>query len=121
MNTAKKLIYLGGLSVTALFLLGGCAKPAKVTIPPVPKIKPGLTLAVVAQHNDKSDCWLVINNNIYRLTDYLYTATDGGSQIVGLCGKDATKDFTGKDENGQPKLGVTEDQLEQFYIGSISR
>lgn len=71
---------------------GTIPKPTPVPAPaPVPAPKPaGLTMAVVAQHNTQSDCWIVINGNVYSVASYIPMHPGGARRIINECGGDAT-------------------------------
>ncbi|XP_062097207.1 cytochrome b5-like [Humulus lupulus] len=51
------------------------------------------TLAHVAQHNSKNDCWIVINGRVLDVTKFLEEHPGGEEVITELAGKDATKGF----------------------------
>jgi hypothetical protein len=72
----------------ACFVLAGCGAK-KPTAVPAPAIK-GISLSTVAEHNTPEDCWLVINNNIYNITDYIAGHPGGEKKITDNCGKEAT-------------------------------
>jgi cytochrome b involved in lipid metabolism len=52
-----------------------------------------LTLAEVKKHSSGSDCWSVINGNVYNLTSFVQRHPGGVSAISSLCGKDGTQTF----------------------------
>jgi len=47
-----------------------------------------LTLATVAKHNTKNDCWLVINNKVYDVDSYINKHPGGAQKILDNCGKE---------------------------------
>jgi nitrate reductase (NAD(P)H) len=47
----------------------------------------------VRQHNSISDCWVVINNKVYDLTDFLNLHPGGQASIAAHAGEDATVPF----------------------------
>jgi cytochrome b involved in lipid metabolism len=49
--------------------------------------------AALAEHNVASDCWLLIHDNVYDLTDYAPRHPGGAEWITDFCGKDGTRDF----------------------------
>lgn len=51
------------------------------------------TVADVATHNTSSDCWVIINNNVYNLTGFISTYSGGASVIKAQCGKNRTASF----------------------------
>jgi cytochrome b involved in lipid metabolism len=47
----------------------------------------------VAAHSTSSDCWIIINDQVLDVTDYLPGHPGGASAITPYCGKDATTAF----------------------------
>lgn len=49
-------------------------------------LKPGekitLNLTEIAKHNSVNDCWLLINNKVYNVTNYLGQHPGGASTII---------------------------------------
>jgi cytochrome b involved in lipid metabolism len=56
----------------------------------------GITVAEVLKHNTQSDCWSVVNGNVYDLTFYVSQHKGGAAVIKAICGKDGTKSFSGQ-------------------------
>lgn len=52
-----------------------------------------LSLQEVAKHNTKKDCWVIIHDKAYDLTDFLDEHPGGPGIILKYAGKDATKAF----------------------------
>lgn len=85
------------------------------------------TMAEIATHNSKTDCWTVISGQVYELTDFV-NRHPGGNEVVRACGIDATTLFTSRTaEDGQP-IGsgtphsqVAQEQLDQLKIGSLAK
>jgi cytochrome b involved in lipid metabolism len=115
-----KKYFLGLLILSAAIFLTACGT-AK-TQPATPAaVKPGLTLAVVATHNTADDCWMVINNNIYNVTDYIANHPGGEKTMTDYCGKDATTAFETKGGSGKTHSDQARQILQQFYIGDLAR
>ena len=51
------------------------------------------TLDEIKKHNTKNDCWIVIHNNVYDVTEFLNEHPGGSSIIVSIAGQDATEYF----------------------------
>ncbi|KAF8203685.1 FMN-dependent dehydrogenase-domain-containing protein [Pholiota molesta] len=49
-----------------------------------------LTLDQVAQHNSKSSCWVIIQNKVYDVTEFLDEHPGGAAIILKYAGRDAT-------------------------------
>ncbi len=73
------------------------------------------TMAQIAPHNTATDCWEVINGNVYNLTDFLSQHSGGSSVIAAQCGKDATAAF-----NSGPHSGSTINALSGYLLGNIT-
>lgn len=69
----------------------------------------------IAQHNTKADCWLVIYDKVYDVTNYI-NSHPGGPVIADSCGKDATELFDAKPNTGQPHSDKAKEMLEKYYI-----
>merc|ERR1719484_473134 len=53
----------------------------------------GLTLAEVAKHTTKSDCWVVVSRQVLDVTKFLGEHPGGELAILTFGGKDATEEF----------------------------
>jgi len=51
------------------------------------------TMNEVNKHNTKQDCWLVIKNMVYNVTDFLKIHPGGSSIMMTVAGEDATEYF----------------------------
>jgi alkylation response protein AidB-like acyl-CoA dehydrogenase/predicted heme/steroid binding protein len=51
------------------------------------------TLDQVSVHNTASDCWIIINNQVYDVSRFLNSHPGGKSSIMAFAGKDATEVF----------------------------
>lgn len=75
-----------------------------------------MELSDIASHNTKSDCWIVINNKVYDVTNYLDEHPGGSSIIIEGSGKDSTEEFNqiGHSKNAH-------DILTKYEIGHINK
>merc|ERR1740133_921834 len=53
----------------------------------------GYTLADVAKHISKTDCWVVVSGNVLDVTSFLSEHPGGELAILTFGGKDATEEF----------------------------
>lgn len=74
------------------------------------------TATEVAKHNKASDCWSVVNGNVYDLTGYVTSHPGGSSAIAGLCGLDASGAFGS--QHGTATRPVS--ALTAFQIGALA-
>lgn len=70
------------------------------------------TLEEVAKHNTEGDCWTVVNNKVYNITEYIPSHPAGKSILQG-CGQDATQLFTDKHSK------KTNNKLNDYLIGNL--
>ncbi len=73
------------------------------------------SLADVAAHNNKTDCWTAINGNVYDVTAWISKHPGGSDAIIYLCGKDGTAAFAG--QHGDKRRPANE--LAGFKIGTL--
>lgn len=122
----KKEIIIS-LCITVIIIFGVIMmrKSSTPTLPsnqPGPSSTPfeqsGMTPSQVATHNTPSNCWIIINANVYNVTTYL-TSHPGGSETITLyCGKDATDAYNAiKEGRGHSTSADTE--LTSIFIGTI--
>jgi hypothetical protein len=77
-----------------------------------------LDLVTIGYHNSKSDCWLLIENQIYDVSQYLQLHPGGEAIVVPFCGKDATKAFQTKAGAGAHSSTAYQ-ELVAYLIGSV--
>jgi cytochrome b involved in lipid metabolism len=78
-----------------------------------------LTMAEVAKHASKSDCWMVIGDQVLDLSSY--TTHPGGDTYVPYCGTNATQAYNDKGGRGVPHSGRADAEIAYFVIGQIGR
>merc|ERR1712087_1044813 len=76
----------------------GAAAPAKKEKAPKEKKEKsggggGLTLAEVAKHTTKGDCWVVVADQVLNVSSFLSQHPGGELAILTFAGKDATEEF----------------------------
>ena len=74
----------------------------------------------VSLHSSDKDCchrhlwWLIINNRVYNITDYLDKHRGGNRLLLHYGGKDATEEF-----NRLNHTKKAQKILESYYIGDL--
>lgn len=58
-----------------------------------PPTRRKIPLAEIAKHNSESDCWMVIRNCVYDVTEYIPYHPGGVPELMKGAGKDATALF----------------------------
>jgi cytochrome b involved in lipid metabolism/uncharacterized membrane protein len=76
----------------------------------------GPTMAEVARHNSRTDCWSVVEGKVYDLSAWISQHPGGQGVIAGMCGVDATAAFRGKHGTAPGPV----DALAKYVIGSLS-
>lgn len=76
------------------------------------------TITDVAEHNTANNCWMIFEDSVYDLTDYL-SLHDRYMDITAWCGKDMTEDFQTKDGRGRDHRSSSYSLLENYYIGTL--
>lgn len=110
-------------------LLSGTNAPIPTpTRSPTPTVAPtqaplsqtqSYTQAQIATHNTSSNCWLIINNNVYDVSTYLVQHPGGVSVVTPYCGKEATQAFNTQGGRGSHS-NTAKNLLTQFQIGTLS-
>ena len=76
-----------------------------------------LTVADVAKHNTKTDCYIIVRGAVFNVTAAIDQHPGGPGKIIPLCGKDATAAFTGQ-HGGQE---TPESALASMKIGELKK
>lgn len=71
----------------------GVEAPRQVAEDVEPPVEPAFSAAEVALHNGKADCWIIIGDSVYNITDF-FESHPGGEAPVRFCGRDATAVFS---------------------------
>lgn len=72
------------------------------------------SLADVAKHAIRNDCWLAIDSKVYDVTSFI-SEHPGGDRILEGCGKDATSLFQSIGEHMPKAL----EYLPAYFIGNL--
>ncbi|MFA6269346.1 MAG: cytochrome b5-like heme/steroid binding domain-containing protein [archaeon] len=78
-----------------------------------------LNLQEVAKHSVRGNCWMVINNNVYDLSQYV--AHPGGSGYLSYCGKEATSGYDTKGGRGIMHSSYADALLANYLIGPLGQ
>lgn len=79
------------------------------------------SLEEVSIHNSKQNCWLVINDNVYDVTQFI-SNHPGGDAILQGCGTDATELFNTRPMGSRtPHSDKAKNNLSNFYIGNLKK
>jgi len=79
------------------------------------------SLDEVQRHSTPSDCWILIDRNVYDLSSYLSEhATKHEYNLSKWCGKDASKAWKDKDGKDKPHSRKAEILLRKYRIGVLA-
>lgn len=85
-----------------------------------------ITAETVAEHTSATDCWTIINDVVYDISDYVRNHP-GGSEILRACGTDGSQLFNSRRDgservgSGTPHSSSARNILADFQIGTLAR
>ncbi|MCL4374849.1 cytochrome b5 domain-containing protein [Patescibacteria group bacterium] len=79
-----------------------------------------LTASIVAKHNQPQDCWIIVNNDVYQVTDFLSLHPGGAGEIIPYCGQDATQAYLTKGGRGVSHSAAADQMLSQLKVGTLN-
>ncbi|PLN78875.1 putative mitochondrial cytochrome b2 [Aspergillus taichungensis] len=77
--------------------------------------KKSLSTQQVAGHNTPNDCWIVVENHVWDVTDFLEEHPGGSAIILKYAGRDATKAYSEVHTPGVLKSNLPSDK----YVGVL--
>ncbi len=78
------------------------------------------TLEEVKKHNTKDDCWVIINNEVFDLTNAIDSHPGGAQAIIQVCGGDGTKAFQERNGKG-PHSKKAQENLKKYKVGDLAQ
>ena len=78
-----------------------------------------ITLSQVSQHATSDNCWLIVSDKVYNVTDYISTHPGGPDKIISFCGKDATTAFTTRGGDGHSP--TAQEKLSSYYVEELAK
>jgi hypothetical protein len=113
------LVGHSGAQATWANIIGGGGTPtATETATPSPSApsEPAFTMDEVSQHASATDCWTVVNGNVYDVTPFVNRHPGGTAAIEMLCGGDGTSMFD-RQHGSAPAPNA---ELDALKIGTVA-
>jgi hypothetical protein len=89
--------------------------PTPAPVPTATKV--GYTMAQVRANNTAANCWAVIDDSVYDLTNWIKSHPGGSGAILGLCGVDGSSSFNAR-HGGQSSPKST---LAGYLLGPLAK
>ncbi|KAK1272439.1 Cytochrome b5 isoform B [Acorus gramineus] len=80
----------------------------------MPTLTKIFSMQEISQHNERDDCWVVIDGKVYDVTSYMDEHPGGDDVLVNATGKDATEEF---EDAGHSK--DARELMQQYFIGEL--
>lgn len=77
---------------------------------------PSFTAAEITGHNQPNDCWLIINDKAYNVTDYINSHPGGMENITNYCGREST-DLYASIPHSQRAYSL----LDNYFVGNLKK
>jgi len=78
-----------------------------------------LTTGEIAKHNRAGDCWMIINNNVYDLSNYVNHP--GGYTYAPYCGNDGTTGYNTKGGRRGGHSTYADSLLATYLVGALGQ
>lgn len=80
---------------------------------------PVYTLAEVAEHATKTDCWVIVEGGVYNVTDFVMAGKHPGGDISSQCGTDITEMFFERPNDKGPHPENAQGFLQTMKVGVV--
>ncbi|XP_032594546.1 cytochrome b5 isoform X3 [Drosophila grimshawi] len=74
-----------------------------------------ITLAEVNEHKSAKDLWVVIDNQVYDLTKFLYEHPGGEDSLISVGGRDGTREFNEVGHSQEAR-----EIMKKFLVGNLA-
>jgi len=119
MKILKVLIFISLLTI----VIAGCANTNKTqdTKKILDTDLKNYTNEDVSKHNNANDCWMIIEDKVYNVTDFV-NSHPGGKAILEGCGQDATELFNTRPMgSGTKHSKKAQNLLQNYYLGNLTK
>lgn len=74
----------------------------------------------VAMHNNREDCWIVVEGKVYDVTGYIASGMHKGKDAILMgCGKDATDLYNNRPNGSGAHSKMAREVMAKFAIGLL--
>lgn len=81
-----------------------------------------LNMQEVAKHNNASDCWMVIGNNVYDVTQVINIHPGGSGTIITHCGTESNNAWNTKDSfPSRVHSFAAQTLLQNYLLGGLNQ
>ena len=77
------------------------------------------TAEQVAQHDNMQSCWIIINDIVYDVTNFLWEHPGGAETILEWAGADATEAFESIGHSSGARLMLADYAIGRLNTGSV--
>ena len=94
------------------------AEPSSISTPKAEvTAQSGYTMVNVRSNNSEANCWSVINDNVYNLTQWINSHPGGPSLIRAICGTDGTSSFNSQHGGRSTPINT----LAKYLLGPLAK
>lgn len=81
-----------------------------------------LNIQEIAKHSSASDCWMVINNSVYDVTQVINIHPGGPGTIIAHCGTESTNAWNTKDNfPARMHSFAAQTLLQNYLLGNLNQ
>ena len=91
-------------------------EPEEISVSQIAEAPEAVTMEQVAQRSSVDDCWVVIDDIVYDLAEFIAEHPGGETNVINTCGSDASEVFA--TEVGPHDEGNLQ-RLEQYVVGKL--
>ena len=79
------------------------------------------TLAEIAKHSTKEDCWMAVEGKVYDVTPFVASGMHKGKDAILMgCGKDATQLYNNRPNGSGAHSQMARSLMAKFAIGVLN-
>lgn len=107
------------LLIVSLILIGSAAYTNSLA-GPSSTITHSVTRAELEKHSTPENCWILIEGNVYDITQYISKHPTPDSVLTNLCGKDGTAGWKTKGRKNKSHSKKAEIMLKKLRVGPLT-